>query len=273
VRLALAAAMIGAGIAAFLVAGTPSATVAPLLPPQSRGVVVVDLSASVETAQLTDMYTSLMRLADSKGRFGVVVFSDQAYEALPPGTPATELKQFAFFFHPVTHPTVSKGVPTATPSGGVTPNNTVPIYPANPWASGFTLGTTISAGLDLAASIIESNHVKPSVWLLSDLGDNPPDVPLVASAARMYVRDGIRLNVIGLDPTRANAKFYESLAGQTGTFILGRPAARPQGAAKRAFPVGLGIAAVLLGALLAANELWSTPLRWRAAASRGVASA
>jgi hypothetical protein len=79
--------------------------------------------------------------------------------------------------------------------------------------------------------------------------------------------------VIGLDPTRANAKFYESLAGQTGTFILGRPAARPQGAAKRAFPVGLGIAAVLLGALLAANELWSTPLRWRAAASRGVASA
>jgi len=267
VRLVLAAAMVAAGIAAFFLAGAPTATTAPLLPRRSTGIIVIDLSASVETAELADMYSSLMRLADSKGRYGVVLFSDQAYEALPPGTPATDLKQLAYFFHPVPRPVVSKGVPTATPSGGVTFNSTVPIYPTNPWASGFTLGTTISAGLNLAASIIQTAHVKPSVWLISDLGDNPPDVPLVTSAAKMYDRDGIRLNVIGLDPTKTDAKFFESLVGPTGKFILARPASPSHTARKHEFPVGLGIAAVLFGLILVANELWSTPLRWGARGS------
>jgi hypothetical protein len=273
VRVALAVAMIGAGLGAILLAGAPTATTTPLLPAQSSGIIVVDLSASVETAELSDMYASLMRLAKSKERFGLVLFSDQAYEALPPGTPAIELEQLAYFFHPEVPPTVSKGVATATPSGGVTFNTTVPLYPTNPWTRGFTLGTTISAGLNLAASIIETNHVKPSVWLISDLGDDPPDVPLVTSAAKMYIQDGIRLNVIGLNPTKANARFFASLVSPSGKFIIARPPSRPAATAKSEFPIGLGIAALLLGLLLAVNELWSTPLRWGGHPSRGVVSA
>jgi hypothetical protein len=255
VRSALAAALVGAGVAALLVSGRHALSATPLLSPGSKGVVVLDLSASVEVGTLQRMYASLTQFASSKGRFGLVVFSDDAYEALPPGTPAAELEPYARFFHRLPHP--GNGATT----GNVNPGPT--LYPPNPWQDTFSFGTTISSGLDLARSIVLADrHSRRSVWLISDLADAAPDRPVVSNVAKAYIRSGIALHVVGLDPARADERFFQSLLGPGGSLVDAKPV--PQVRSRQPFPVALGVVAALLGLLLAANELLSTPLRWGA---------
>lgn len=269
VRLTLAAAMLGAVIAALLLAGLPALNPAPLLSTRSNGIIVVDLSASSDNGEFALMYANLKRLAGTKDRFGLVLFSDQAYEALPPGTPSTLLVQLASFFHPTNPPPNNPALPT--PSGGVIVNQTsAPTYPANPWASGFTLGTTISAGLSLAASILLGDPASErSVWLLSDLGDNPPDFPVVATVAKDYAHDGITLHVLGIDPTKANARFFAGLVGPSGVLVTPAAAVPPPTSSNEHFPLWLAIVTALLALLLAANEIWSSPLRWGSLTTEG----
>jgi hypothetical protein len=257
IRTALLAGMVGTAVAAFLVARAPNLTPIPFLPPGSTGIIALDLSASVENGTLDRMYATLAQLAVSKDRFGLVVFSNQAYEALPPNTPARELAPFARFFHrlPPSRPGAAPDAARVIRGGAE--------YPTNPWASAFSFGTTISAGLDLARSIILANHVsRPSVWLISDLADGPGDLPLVARSARSYIQLGIALHVIGLNPSKADRRFFEGLLGPRGALIEAEPPSQVRLSSKHGFPVGLGIAAALLALLLAANELWSAPLRW-----------
>jgi hypothetical protein len=263
VRVALATALAATGIAAFFAARSPSPTAFPILAPGSSGVIVLDLSASVENGTIDKVYAILARLAASKDRFGLVVFSNQAYEALPPNTPAAELAPFAHFFHKI----VPTKATVAAMAAGVNLRRarieSGSQYPTNPWASAFSFGTTISNGLVLARSIIlESTVKRPTVWLISDLADGPGDLPLVALAARSYKRLGIALNVIGVNASKADRQFFAKLLGPLPTLIQTKPSPPLHLKTKHPFPVWLAVLAGLLVALLAANELWSTPLRW-----------
>ena len=60
--------------------------------PATDGLVVLDLSASISTDTYARIGATLDELADTGGRYGLIVFSDTAYLALPPGTPAAELR-------------------------------------------------------------------------------------------------------------------------------------------------------------------------------------
>src|SRR5207247_2577452 len=64
-------------------------------------VVVVDLSASINYDAYTRIGATLDSLARGGGRLGLVLFSDDAYEALPPGTPARDLLPFVRYFRPI----------------------------------------------------------------------------------------------------------------------------------------------------------------------------
>jgi hypothetical protein len=110
--------------------------------------------------------------------------------------------------------------------------------------------------------LIEADVRKPAVWLVSDLADAAQDKPLVSTVAREYVNAGIALNVIGLAPTKADARSFARLVGPRGSFVLAKPSKQVRLHSKHAFPTGLAVAAAVLGALLALNELVSTPLRW-----------
>ena len=272
VRLVLAAALIAATAAAFLVARAPDLSATPLLPPGSTGIIVLDLSVSVENGTLDRMYTGLTQLAASHDRFGLVLFSSRSYEALPPNSPAGALGAFARFFHPRAgggQTTFGAGGGQFGAGGGASGQT----YPRNPWECCFSFGTEISKGLELARSIIVANHIsRPSVWLMSDLHDDPADLALVDLSAQSYQRLGIALHVIGLDPSKADRLFFEHLLGARGSLVLAKPSARVRLHSERVFPIGLGIAAAALALLLAANELWSTPFRWGPAqAARGIA--
>jgi hypothetical protein len=181
-----------------------------------------------------------------------VICSSRAYEALPPNTPARELASVGRFFR-------AQPAAPGTPAAGGRPY----FYPPNPWAAAFSFGTSISTGLNLARSIIVAEHLtRSSVWLMSDLADEPNDRPLAAATARSYIPLGIRLHVIGLNPLPADAQFFERLLGPRGSLIEAQlPTGVRLGASSR-FPTGLVVVAALLAVLLAVNELISTPLRW-----------
>jgi len=256
VRLVLAVALIATAAGAFLLSRGGTAAATPLLGADSRGIIVLDLSASVENETLDQMHATLTRLAASKGNYGLVVFSDQAYEALPPGTPASQLGPYAAFFR--------SGVVGAAegPSGAPL---TLSAYPPNPWSTGFSLGTQISQGLTLARTLILSDHLQNrDVWLVSDLGDQASDLPLVTAAARQYAASGIALHLLPVNPLKGDLRFFQKLNLPGSATSV--PAAKPKGHGHRGFPLALALLGVVLAALLAVNELWSRPLEWQGTA-------
>ena len=66
--------------------------------PATTAIVVLDVSASISSETYDRIAATLDRLADSNGRYGLVLFSDTAYLALPPGTAGAELRPFVRFF-------------------------------------------------------------------------------------------------------------------------------------------------------------------------------
>jgi hypothetical protein len=97
---------------------------------------------------------------------------------------------------------------------------------------------------------------------MSDLADEPNDRVYVTRSAQSYIRLGIALNVIGLNPLPADQKFFERQLGSRGTLIQAQESSQVRLSSTQGFPVGLCIAAGLIVLLLCANELWSAPLRW-----------
>jgi hypothetical protein len=257
VRIVLTAAIAGTAIVALLLTRQSGLQATPLLPPGSSGVIVLDLSASTENGTLDRMHAVLTQLSHSRGRFGVVVFSSRAYEALPPNTPASQLRPLGRFFRAIP----PKAAPGLLPGGRNATYATA--YPANPWATSFSFGTAISHGLDLARSMLLANHVrKPAVWLVSDLADEAQDRALVAESIRGYVEAGIALHVVALAASDTDLGYFARFVGARGSIVEAKPSSEVRLRAEHAFPVGLIVAGCTLSLLLALNELLTTPLRW-----------
>ena len=210
VLLALALLLVGLGVACLLLLRHSSARTAALLPRGSDAIVVLDLSASIDTDTYSRIGLTLRDLARSRARVGLVVFSDQAYEALPPGVPASTLAPLVRYF------TLPKQVGGAAPS-----------FPPNPWSRTFSAGTRIGVGLELAHSLaLDQPHHRPTVLLISDLDDSPSDVARLTGIVLAYKRDHIPLKVVGLNPSLADQTFFAKLLGPGApTHIV--PAANP----------------------------------------------
>ena len=249
VRATLAALVAGAVVAAALVARDPrTATVVPL-PRSADTIVVLDLSASIGSDTFSRIGATLSQLSRSRGRYGLVVFSGEAYEALPPGTPSAALKPYARYF-------------TLPP----TQNGFLPQFPVNPWTNSFSGGTRIAAGLGLALRIIKDDGVKnPAVVLVSDLDDDPGDLKNLAGVALAYRQENIPVRVVALDPQPKDQALFGRLLEQAATVQQGRlPGERAQTTGAAVPPLLAALVALVVLAL-AANELWGARLTWRAA--------
>jgi hypothetical protein len=239
VRGGLAAAILLLGLLAVLFARTSSNRHLPMLPAGSDGIVLLDMSASAGGNEYADIERYLGDLIKTHGRFGLVLFSDTGYEALPPNAPASALATLLSYFKPP--------------------------YPTSPWAAGFSLGTSISKGLEVASNVLLSDGVKRrDVWLISDLSDSPTDRAQLAPTLRSYIASGIALHVLPVEATQRDIAPYRRLFGTQSPMVRVKPLpiAQPQ-PASYAFPLSLAILAALLAVALGVNELVSTPLRWR----------
>src|SRR5688572_538326 len=97
-RLALATAAIALLAFCFVLSRDAEALPTTYFATGSGGVVVLDLSASVDQLKAQRIERVLGALAETEGRAGLVVFSDTAYEMFPPDTRTEELRPLLQFF-------------------------------------------------------------------------------------------------------------------------------------------------------------------------------
>jgi hypothetical protein len=213
--------------------------------------VVLDVSGSVGQSASGVAGRALARIGRSGGRVGLILFSDTAEEALPPGTPAGQLLPFARSFTPPK----GRGL-----YGYEQPSD------SNPWHPSFSGGTRISMGLAAATAALQRDRAHGTALLISDLGDAPSDLRKVRNELLGLDHAGIGLKILPLpNALSSDVKWFRRLAGPEG-FTHPLPAtAEPERSVQRTagFPLALAVVAGLLALVLAADELAARSLRWR----------
>jgi hypothetical protein len=226
------------------------------------GVVVLDLSTSVEPAKYRRIQRVLRSLAQTSTRVGLVVFSDVAYEMLTPGTRGDELRPLLPFFEPPPTPP-----PTRRGPRGQRPELPRTFGRASPWTGTFRGGTRISVGLAEARRVIERDGIEPHVLLISDLDDSALDTELLTQELVRYESDGIDLRVVPLFAFREDRDLFEQLVGEEAFVqnkeLLGNTAVEERQTLVGSFPAALVIAAAALLALLGLNERLCGRVSWR----------
>ena len=208
-----------------------------LLRAGTTGVVVVDLSLSIEGEDYSVLRRAFRELIAENASIGLVVFSDVAYELLPPGTPASQLKPLLRLLVP----------PRLGP-------------PVNPWTQTFRAGTTISTALQLAQSMLKRDHVASgAVLLVSDLETAPDDVPALARTIQGLHQNDIALHVIALGPSSEARLLFGSAIQDTPFVVPGSSGAEPRRVSETpiAFPIALLILSALFFVALAAHERYA----------------
>jgi hypothetical protein len=247
-RLGLAALVAGLLAAALVLTLGAESGEAPLAEPGRTTILVVDVSSSIQPRVFRQVGDALDRAMREGGRFGVVLFSDIAYELLPPGTPAAELAGLRRYFVPV------RGRPPGVPTLGV--GGTRFLEP--PWNRSFTSGTRISTGLSLARQVLVRERVpNGKVVLVSDLEDEYLDLPELGRVLAEYTEQGLPLRVVGLSPTPDDKRIFRRLLAESGQLEDAPPPRETQGEAALPaipFPVALAFVAALLTVVLGVNE-------------------
>ncbi|MPZ63612.1 MAG: hypothetical protein GEU93_20520 [Propionibacteriales bacterium] len=252
-RTTLVRAGLGLGLLALL-AGTLLAAFGlreqrSFLPSGTSGVIVLDVSASITPDTYRRIQTTVSELAASREHYGLVLFSDVAYEALPPGTPADELAPLVRWFKP-------RGGPAAQVS-----------LPRNPWSNTVAGGTSISTGLNTARQALRRDGIDDgSVLLVSDLDDDPTDLTGLSREIDAYNKEGIELRVVGLDPGIEDRRLFARLV-PGGLIENAAPAPgdleEPRTIVSADVSGGLVAGGGALLVLLALNEHWCGRLAWR----------
>jgi hypothetical protein len=248
-RLACGVALI---LTVLAVAATvPAAHGRRFLPANTVAIVVLDLSSSIRPTTYKLIGFELDSLSKTNQRVGAVVFSDVAYTALPPGTPASELRSFARYY---LNDRIRRG-PDGFP------------LPRSPWEQWFSAGTSISSGLRLAAQLLRvSGAERGGVVLFSDLADDPTDIRSLAQVISLYQDRRIPLRVVALDPSPENRDLWVELLGPGSLSNVDIPtgdAGRGRLVVESAFPERLAVLGALVVLLLAANVILAEPITWR----------
>lgn len=238
VALVLAGLLSGAAVAA----GGSHRSRSDIVPRGRTSVLVIDLSRSIVDNEFRRIGATLRRLIATDTSAGLVVFSDVAYEMLPPGSPASALVPILRFFTPV------RGV-----------------FPANPWQTTFRAGTQISTALELAHDMLLRSHVaNGSIVLISDLETTPSDFVMLTQTLTQLRKEDVPLRVVPLQTTQRGRNLFRSLLGPG--YLLPVPRAAEPGSARvrRTLAGDVPVALLALGGLLllglAANERWCAQL-------------
>jgi hypothetical protein len=213
VRLALAALAVGLLASAFLVSRDLKALPTTYFATGSGGIVVLDLSSSVDQQKAQRAQRVIRSMAETEGRIGLVVFSDTAYEMLPPDTRSEELRPILRFFEAPPGGFGRRPGFGGRRTGGAPPQQDD--REQSPWSLSFRGGTKISTGLAEARAIVHrEGDPSLSVLLLSDLDNSGFDSSALTEEVSAYEREGLRLRVIPLFPAAEDRDFFERVVGR-----------------------------------------------------------
>ena len=173
VRILIAVAIAGLLIGAVLTAGGNGRAQSDLVPSGTTSVLVVDVSRSIIDTELASVRATFNRLISTDTPTGLVLFSDVAYELLPPGSPASALAPVVRLF---------------TPRKGV--------YPRNPWEGDIQGGDEIRLRSSLLARCSRACLARGSILLVSDLETAPSDYAKLAQTLTMLTRENVLVRAV-----------------------------------------------------------------------------
>src|SRR6476469_10336410 len=158
VRLLLVAALAATLACLFVVAKSAGAGRAAVFPEgASTGVVALDMSASISGPVYARVASTLRGIVYANQSVGLIMFSDTAYELLPPNSPPGAMLQFIPFFVPLRY------------------YGSTPVFGQTTWDT-FMGGTRVGEGLKMARLALKRAHVKHgAILLVSDLDDSNAD--------------------------------------------------------------------------------------------------
>jgi hypothetical protein len=204
-RIGLASGLAVLLAAVVLVARQYDVRHAPLVASGPSGIVVLDLSASVFEGGFE---ATVRKLVETDERAGLVVFSDAAYELLPPGSSGREFQPLLRFFR-------------ASESG---------FLPPNPWDR-FRAGTRISEGLKAAREALLREGGPGKIVLLSDLEVLPDEVQRLVAVFADLRQDGFDVEIVPLAPREEQRRLIELFVG--GDAFLPQPASGEEAVKRR----------------------------------------
>lgn len=212
---------------------------APLVASGSSGVIVLDLSASVFEGGFE---ATVRKLVETDERAGLVVFSDAAYELLPPGSAGREFQPLLRFFR-------------STESG---------FLPPNPWDR-FRAGTRISEGLKTAREVLLREGGPGKIILLSDLEVLPDEVQRLVGVFADLRQDGFEVEIVPLAPREEQRRLIEMFIGDDAFLpepVSGQEAvkARGEGSIATGIPWLFVLVGLALVVVLSTNERLLTRL-------------
>lgn len=265
VRLALATLAVGLLAAAFIVSRDLKALPTTYFATGSGGIVVLDLSSSVDQQKAQRAQRVIRSMAETEGRIGLVVFSDTAYEMLPPDTRSEELRPILRFFE--APPGGFRPGFGRRRGGGSTDTPRQQDREQSPWSLSFRGGTKISTGLAEARAIVHrEGDPSLSVLLLSDLDNSGFDSSSLIEEVTAYEREALNLRVIPLFPAAEDRDFFERVVGKEAvidrTELVRNTTVRESLTLVGSSPWTLVLLGAGLLALLAANERYGARLVW-----------
>ena len=243
VRVVLALALMGTLALLFDAARSAGAGRAAVFPEGTNtGGVVLDMSASISGSTYARVATTLRGIVNANQSIGLVMFSDSAYELLPPNSSPGALLQFIPFFTPIRF------------YGGT------PAFAQTPWDT-FSGGTRIAAGLEMAhKALLRAKVQHGAILLVSDLDDASSDQGLLADEALRLRQDHIPVRIVPLFPASADVSFFGALFGQhafVDPSVFTHTAKRHAAPVAAPAPWAMLLLGVLLVVLLACNERWN----------------
>jgi hypothetical protein len=224
-------------------AGTGRAAVFPQ--GTDTGVVALDMSASISGPSYARVASTLRGIVDANQSIGLVMFSDTAYELLPPNSPPGALLQFIPFFTPVRY------------------EGATPVFAPTPWET-FSGGTRIAAGLTEARHALERARVKHgAILIVSDLDDSDADQPALDIEALRLRQAHIQVRIVPLFADTVKLRYFAAVFGPNvfvDPSVFTHTAKRHEQSIRVAEPWALLSLGVVLALLLAGNERWNSRL-------------
>ena len=242
VRVGLGLALAATFALLFLASRTAGAGRAAVFPEGTdTGIVALDMSASISGAIYSRVSTTLRGIVNANQSIGLVMFSDTAYELLPPNSPPTALTDFVPFFIPQRY------------------SGATPVFGQSPWDM-FQGGTRIATGLTMAEESLRRAGVRHgAILLVSDLDDSNADGPALEQEAVRLRQAHIPVRIVPLFAAPQDRSLFSALFGE-GSFVdpkvFTHTAKRHTQAIAAPEPWALLGVGFLLVLLLAANERW-----------------
>jgi hypothetical protein len=263
VRLLLAGLLAAAAALAYLFSRDLQARPSSYFASGATGVIVIDFSTSIDPGKYRRIARVLRTVTETSQPVGLVVYSDTAYEAVPPATRGDVLRPLLRFYEAPEGPPVPGRF---TRLGGARNFPGRPLR--SPWQETFRGGTRISAGLSVARQMLERDGVRGgAVMLVSDLDDSPFDMGRIADEAIRYRRARLDLRLVTLNPSREDRELFTRLFGPQAFVgyreLLANSELEERRTLVGSFPGALVATAAALLLLLALNERVNARLRWR----------